>query len=189
MNSGSVVRSDKMDHSSGGIHLPDAVIIKSEKSFMHNGSWWPSAASATQVINTFSVMRWDWWYEWPRFLLVKIFTHSHFSLELSDWLNTLGFGRINYSQLVSHAPRMALILDLHIRYFVHPAGKRPSEQDRVHSLSEQDQEVATLSMSAVEPFASRTLSWPIRSGSHTATPLVKSRGHAGPLWGMPQRLI
>ena len=38
MNSGSVVRSDKMDHSSGGIHLPDAVIIKSEKSFMHNGS-------------------------------------------------------------------------------------------------------------------------------------------------------
>ena len=38
MNDGSVVRSDKLDHSRGGIHLPDAVIVESERSFMHNGS-------------------------------------------------------------------------------------------------------------------------------------------------------
>ena len=38
MNSGGVVRSNKVkDHRSGGIHLPDADII-SEKSFLLNGS-------------------------------------------------------------------------------------------------------------------------------------------------------
>ena len=38
MDDGGVVRSDKLDHSRGGIHLPDTVIVESERSFMHNGS-------------------------------------------------------------------------------------------------------------------------------------------------------
>ena len=38
MDDGGVVRSNKLDHSRGGSHLPNTVITENERSFMQNGS-------------------------------------------------------------------------------------------------------------------------------------------------------